>query len=163
MPDTPDIPERQVGPTPLAQRKGRRRRRTTKNADTSPANIRFRERVKEALEYRKLGYTFQEIADEMKFDVSYAYRLVKWGMDQITAEPAEDLKKMQSMRLEAMMTGVMDKAIAGDAEATQTCLNVMEMFNKLHGLLAAQKLEHSGEVQGGGNTVFIISEADAKL
>lgn len=145
------------------RRKAYKRKSTVKQSTTSPRAIKARAKWLEALEYRKLGYSFHEIAKEMKITPSGAYRMVRCAMDEIISESVEDLRQMQSTRLEAMMTGFMDKAIAGDGEATETCLRIMEQFNRLHGLLAAQKLEHSGEVQGGGNSVFIISEADAKL
>ncbi|WP_024517054.1 hypothetical protein [Bradyrhizobium sp. Tv2a-2] len=143
-------------------RRLRRGKRTTKTSTTSPRSIEFRKKAAEALEYRKMGYTFEKIGEEMGFDGSYAYRLIKWSMDNMVAEPLEDLRKMMRVRIEEMMVGVLDKAFAGDVEAQEQVRRNMELQAKLDGLFAPNKVEHSGEV-GGGNPVFILSPADAKL
>jgi len=163
------MPSSDVQPPPGSRpdKRKRKQKRTTKTASTSARRIvktkKFIAQVEQAVEFRLLGYSFAQIGKEMGFDQSYAYRLVNWAMQQVPSEGVDQLRALQTNRLEAMLSGIMDKAIGGDGEAADQCLRIMEMFNKLHGLHAAQKLEHSGEVQGGGNPVFIISEADARL
>jgi hypothetical protein len=153
----------QVGETKVADKRKRRGKRTTKNSTTSPRSIRFRRQAAEAIDYRLLGYTFEQIGKEMGFDKSYAYRLVDWAMTETVAEPVERLRKIMRMRLEAMMTGVMDKAISGDGEAQDHARRTMEIQAKLDGLFAPTKLEHSGEVQGGQPVIVQISVDDAKV
>ncbi|SHG90979.1 hypothetical protein [Bradyrhizobium erythrophlei] len=148
---------------------GRKRKgkRTTKNSSTAPRKLvitaRFREKAAEAVQYRLLGYKFQQIADEMKIDIAYAHRLVKWAKDREPVEGAAELKALMSDRLEMMLTGTLGNAFEGDSEAQEQSRRTMEIQAKLHGLYAAQKLEHSGEVAGGGTSVIVISSDDAKL
>ena len=145
-------------------RRRRKGKRTTKTSTTSPREIAYREKVSRALEYRKLGYTYEQIGSELKVDPAYAYRLVKWGLDNMIAEPAEDLRKVMRARIEEMMVGLLDKAFAGEIDAQDAVRKNMELQAKLDGLFAptSTKVEHSGEVQGG-QPIFVLSAADAKL
>lgn len=143
-----------------AKRKGRR---SVKNSSTSPASIKFRENVRAVLEYRKQGFTFEQIGREMHFGGSYACRLAKWGLDEIITPSVEDYRKLQNARLDDLLSAVYSNAIQGDAEAIGCSLKIIDMASKLNGLFAAQKMEHSGEVKGGTQTIFVISEDDAKL
>ena len=58
----------------------RRGRQTTKNCNTSPARIRRTEKIKEALDYRKCGYTYAQIARQMKCSQSVAHTYVVDGL-----------------------------------------------------------------------------------
>jgi hypothetical protein len=150
-------------PIALKDRKGKARKRSVKNSDTSPVTIRFRERAKEALDYRKQGYTFPEIGKVMKCDASYAHRMVKWAMDQILAVSVDEYRHLQNQRLDALLTAVMAAAVSGDVPALQNALKVMAEQSKLNGLYAPTKLEHSGEITNSGPPIFIIRQEDADL
>lgn len=145
----------------------RKGKRTVNNCSTSPRKILQTkatiEKAKQAVEYRLLGYTYRQIGEEMGIDLTRAYQLVNWAMGQVPSESVEELRGMQTARLESMLSSMMDKAIAGDAEAQNQSLRIMDMLNKLHGLLAAQRLEHSGEVQGAGPVIVNINGDDARL
>jgi hypothetical protein len=141
----PAAPKKRRGRPPGApdRRKRKGRKSTVKNSTTSPRKIvktkKFVADVETALEYRIMGYTFAQISKEMGFKPGsgYAHRLVDWALSQVPSESVERLRAVQTHRLEAVLTGFIDKAIGGDAEAAETCLRVMDQFNKLHGLLAA--------------------------
>lgn len=151
-------------PAPKGDRRRRKGKRTVKLSTTSPKEIAYRKKVADALEYRKLGYTYEKIGEEMGCDGAYVYRLVKWGMDNMVAEPAEDLRKIMRARIEEMMVGLLDKAFAGEIDAQEAVRKNMELQAKLDGLFAptSTKIEHSGEVQGG-QPIFILSADDAAL
>ena len=72
--------------------------------------------------------------------------MILWAMDGIVAEPAEQLKTMQNARLEALLTGVMDRAVAGDGEAVATCLKILRALSERHGRIvsSARACPHSG-------------------
>jgi hypothetical protein len=141
-------------------------KRTTKNSTTSPRKLaitaRFKQQAEDAIQYRLLGYTFKQISDEMKLDIAYCHRLVKWAMEREPVEGVDALRELMSSRLDMMLTGTLDRAFEGDAEAQDQARRTMELYAKLNGLFKPVKVEHSGEVDGG-NAVFIISETDAKL
>jgi hypothetical protein len=144
----------------------RKGKNTVKNSTTSPRKIavtaNFKKKAEEAIQYRMLGYTFVQIGAEMKCDPGFANKLVKWAMEREPVTGAEELRALMSSRLEMMLTGTLDRAFEGDAEAQDQARRTMEFYAKLNGLYAPQKVEHSGEV-AGGNAVFVISEVDAKL
>jgi hypothetical protein len=148
---------------------GRKRKgkRTVKNSATAPRKLvitkQFKAKAAEAVQYRLLGYTFQQIGEEMKVDPAYAYRLVKWAKDREPVEGADEMKATMSQRLEMMLTGTLGNAFEGDSEAQEQSRRTMDQQAKLHGLYATQKIEHSGEVAGGSPSVIIISADDAKL
>ena len=59
---------------------------------------------------------------------------------------------------------VYDKAVTdGDGEAQDHVRKTIDLLCKLNGLNKPQKIEHSGEIEGAGTTVFLITPEDAKL
>jgi hypothetical protein len=162
------MPRKEFKRDPGAEDRRRRKgKKTVKNSSTAPRKLiitaKFRKQSAEAIQYRLMGYTFTQIGEEMKVDPAYAHRLVKWAMDTQPVEGADELRALMSQRLEMMLVGTLDRAFEGDSEAQDQSRRTMEFFAKLNGLYKPQKVEHSGEVQGGGNAVFIISETDARL
>lgn len=148
---------------------GRKRKgkRTVKNSSTAPRKIvitaNFKKKAEEAIQYRLLGYTFKQIAAEMKIDVAYAHRLVKWAMEREPVEGADELRALMSARLEMMNVSVLDRAFEGDAEAQDQARRNMDMYLKVNGLAKPVQIEHSGEIAGGGPAIIVISQDDAKL
>lgn len=161
---TPATPRVDIGQKDTkGDRRKRKGKRSVNKSTTSPKSIKFRKQAAEAVEYRVMGYTFAEIGEAMKFDASYAFRLVDWAMKETIEEPVKRLRDIMRRRLEKMQTGVLDKAFEGEVDAQDQVRRNMELQAKLDGLFAPNKVEHSGEVAGGGTAVFVISEADAKL
>jgi hypothetical protein len=141
---------------------------TVKNSSTSPRKImitaKFKKQAEEAVQYRLLGYTYGQIGAEMKCDPSYANRLVKWAMNSQPVDGVEELRQLQSNRIEAMLSAVLDRAISeGDGDAQDHARKSIELLAKLNGLFKPVEVKHSGEIEGGGTTVFIITPEDAKL
>ncbi|UGY23740.1 hypothetical protein HU675_0038305 [Bradyrhizobium septentrionale] len=155
-----------------AQSDGKDRRRkkgkkTVKNSSTSPREIAvtaaFKRKAEEAVQYRLQGYTFQQIGEELKVNRTYAYKLVRYAMESQPIEGVEELRSLMAARLEMMLTATLADAFEGDSERMDQARRTMEFQAKLLGLYAPQKVEHSGEVAGGAQPVFVISAADAKL
>jgi hypothetical protein len=167
MPRDPDKP--QVGPKKYKGKDKRLRKgkRTVKNSTTAPRRLAitaaFRKKAAEAVEYRLMGYTFAQIGEAMGFDQSYAYRLVNWSLENTPIENAVELRAIQSKRLETMNSAILSDAFEGNSEAMDQARRNIDLFCRINGLFAPTKVEHSGEIEGGVQPIFIISEIDAKL
>lgn len=69
----------------------------------SPAAIEVNEKYRRALEMRKAGATFQQIADAEGYaDRSGAKRAVMAALDKTLREPAEDVRDIELIRLDEM-------------------------------------------------------------
>lgn len=113
-------------------------------AKTAPARIAETERQAEALEMRKAGKTFEQIAETLGYtDRGNAYRAVKTALDATIQEPADELRRLEVERLDALMEALWAKATDPD-EKSQTfyvdrVLKVGEQRARLLGLNAPEK------------------------
>jgi hypothetical protein len=105
-----------------------------KNSHTSPRRIAHKRRINEALGYREQGYTFAEIAAEMKVSISVAHNYVVAAMNAIPLENAKAVLAMELKRLDSLMRAHYLHAAAGDLAATAMVLRVMDQRAKLLGL-----------------------------
>lgn len=124
---------------------------------TSPAMLRRQERIAEAMDYRRRGYSFVRIGEAMKCDPSTAYDMVRAGLDQLIREPAEEVRNMELERLDEMQAGVYGAAVGGDLQAIQTMLKLQERRAKLLGVDAPEKREHTGKDGGPIHTKSEVS------
>lgn len=106
-----------------------------KNNNTRPENIESRERAARAIELRKEGKTYDEIAAEVGYKSKQsAYDAVKRSMREIIREPAEELLELELARLDSMFGIHYLNARAGDVQALAACMKLMERRAKLLGL-----------------------------
>lgn len=109
---------------------------------TKPETVEAKEKAAQALELRKEGYGFQEIADKLGYNsVQAAHAAVKRSIMAIIREPAEELIKVELERIDKMWRIHYVNAYNGDPDALKSCLKLMERRAKLLGLDAAQKIE----------------------
>lgn len=97
-----------------------------------------------ALDLRRRGYTFRQIAAEMKVTLRVAHRLVMDAFKQHAAQAAENselLVRLQMERLEAMWRGLAPSAEAGNSRSIEVALRLLERQAKLLGLDAPVKQE----------------------
>jgi hypothetical protein len=126
---------RSRGPNAKVGRKPpRHAKHSTKNGWTAPSKIARRRRMNEALGYREQGYTFAEIAAEMKVSISVAHNYVVEAMNAIPLENAKAVLAMELKRLDSLMSAHYRHAAAGDLAATAMVLRVMDQRAKLLGL-----------------------------
>jgi hypothetical protein len=93
------------------------------------------EREVKVLEMRRAGFSFQAIADELHISHrSDAAKLYKRAMARTLQEPAADIRRLESERLDALQVGVWARAIAGDPRSVDSVVRVMERRAKLLGL-----------------------------
>lgn len=85
--------------TPATSEPAKRKRKRRGNR-TNAAAIKRRENMKAACDYRKQGYTFAEIAEELKVSTATAYRLVSDAIKEIPEEAAAEVRSMIIGRLD---------------------------------------------------------------
>jgi hypothetical protein len=101
----------------------------------SPRRIEAAERRARALELRKAGATYDQIATQLGFaNRGGAYRAVATALKEITAEPAEEVRALELERLDAMLLGLWPQARKGSNGAVDRVLRIMERRAKLLGL-----------------------------
>jgi hypothetical protein len=119
----------------------------------SQERIAAAERARQALELRKAGAQYADIATTLGYaDASGAYRAVSRALAKLTAEPAAELRELELLRLDRMLQAIWDQVIRGNHGAVDRALRIGERRAKLLGLDAPQKIaptSPSGEEEYG--------------
>jgi hypothetical protein len=103
------------------------------------------ERKLQALELRKAGATFQQIADQLGYrSASGAFNAVKAALKATLREPADELRELELTRLDAMLLPLWRRVQSGDEKAVDRVLRIMERRARLLGLDAPTRGEISG-------------------
>ena len=133
---------------------------------TSAAKARRLERQVKALELRRMGKGYAEIARTLGIGRSHAHRLVMAGLqdavDQLRAQ-ADDLRAEEISRLDGMLAGLWPDARRGNHGAVDRVLRIMERRARLLGLDAPVKLAHGGDPDGPpvkAELVHTLADAD---
>lgn len=102
---------------------------------TSPSQIQIDERHIAAVNLRKSGATYQEIANELGFaGTSGAEYAVRSALEKTMSQPADELRDLELARLNEMQMGLWSAAISGDTDSVNTVLRLMERRARLLGL-----------------------------
>ena len=75
----------------------------------APVKLTAAELKQRAVELRKLGFSYQKIADQMGISVSGAHKMVTTALQEInekTAESAEELRRLELERLDEWLLRV---------------------------------------------------------
>lgn len=91
----------------------------------------------QALELRIKGKTTTEIARQLGIDASNVRRDIRRAYNDLAKEQqhlVERLRNLTQVRLEALLSAHWETAVAGNREATQTVLNIIDRELKLFGL-----------------------------
>jgi len=161
---TPDAGAAAMGPTneaiAEAKKRGKDKPKPTKkqgNRKGTPskaarkAEIERAEKIKEALDYRRQGYTYSEIADAMECSAGTAWNWVREGIAAIPEEAADQLRRMELDRLDMMQSRLFDQFM----EAPQTAL--VDTILKIMGT-RARYLKLYVEDDGAGNFLDNIAQ-----
>jgi hypothetical protein len=117
-----------------------------------------KETVRKALELRKAGATYDQIASSLGLaDRSGAYRMVQGAIKEITREPAEDVRTLELERLDALMMAHWAKAKA-DPRVAVVVLQILDRRSRYLGLDAPKKIEQDVTVNSDAEDV--ISKLD---
>lgn len=110
------------------------------HTSASHNGIEATERQRQAVELRKAGVGFQVIADKLGYkDHSGAYRAVKAALKKTLQEPADEVRRLELERIDAMLLGVWPRAKSGDDKAIESVLRLMKRRAALLGLDAPVK------------------------
>lgn len=104
-----------------------------------------------ALEIRKTGATYDEIAAQMGLaSRSVAFGLVKRAIRKIPAEAATEVLSLELARLDALLVGCWTKATTGDPAAVDRVLRIMDRRAAFLGLDQPKglKVEVDRELEG---------------
>lgn len=98
------------------------------------------EKRRQALELRKAGVGYEQIALKVGYSgPGAAYREIHAALREITREPAEELRTLETERLDRMLMGLWEKARSGDLKTVDRVLRIMERRSRLLGLDAPVK------------------------
>jgi hypothetical protein len=109
---------------------------------TDQARIRTAERRQRALDLRKNGATYRQIADTLAVSLQVAYEDVQRPLAELAAleqTSAEELRTMELMRLDAAQLALAPKMKLGDPQVVNAWVRVSESRRKLLGLDAPAK------------------------
>jgi hypothetical protein len=109
----------------------------TRNSDR---RIEILDRDRKALELRKAGANYAQIAREIGLDTeSGAAKAVKAALDDVIREPAMDVLVLELSRLDVLLLGCWQKAKNGDVQAIDRALRIMERRAAYLGIDAPKK------------------------
>lgn len=121
---------------------------------TSQRRLTATERQQQALELRRAGVGFQEIADEVGYaSPSGAYKAVTTALKKTLQEPADEVRRLELERLDRLFRGVWEQATSGDTSALDRALKIMNRRAELLGLDAPEK----HDVTSGGEPMQVTT------
>ena len=121
-----------------------------RNSPTAQRRIEAKERALKALELRKKGMRYEQIAQQLGYSRrGNAHKAVMKEIELLAKECREEaaqVRDLELQRLDALYLKAWEAVEEGDLPAIDRCLRVQERRAKLLGLDAAEKIEHSGVV-----------------
>ena len=90
-----------------------------RSAKVDQAAIARAEKMREALNYRRLGYSFQQISETLEVSVSTAHRWYAEALSAIPRQEADEIRREMLHRLDSMMVGLM-RNVEDDAADSST-------------------------------------------
>jgi len=107
-----------------------------------------RERHALALEMRKFGYSYDQIAEHFETTPQSARGLVKSAMEHAIREPGQEVLDLELQRLDQLYRLAFAAASHGDTDAITKCLAIQQRRAKYLGLDAPEKRELTGAAGG---------------
>lgn len=110
--------------------------KVTKNR-SHPARVVATENQLHAIELRKDGLNYDQIAEVLKISRQGAWQLVNDGLKnyrRVTAEAVEEVRELEVQRLDRLLMGHWEKAMSGDDKSAGVVLKIMERRSRLLGL-----------------------------
>ncbi|CAJ6206720.1 Uncharacterised protein [Burkholderia pseudomallei] len=130
----------------------------SRESKTSARKVTAADRGVQAMQLRKLGYSFEEIGGVLKISRQAAHQLVKKYLEETIAlatEEAEELRQLQLARLDHLFCKALPQAEAGDTKALNACRQIVMDQAKLQGIVT-DKSEVEANVTTG---VFAVPMA----
>lgn len=106
-----------------------------------------------ALELRRQGKSYAEIARELGYSSgSGAHNAVKKALRKTLKEPADELRKLENARLDAMLVGLWPGIEKGDPKAVTAAVKISDRRAKLNGLDAPAEVD----VTSKGSQIAVV-------
>lgn len=135
----------------MQYRKPRKAKRDTKHLDHAI-------KVAQALDMRRRGHSYDEIAKELKiYDKSLARRMVLTAIANIPREASYEVLELEIARLDRMLAGLSAGAESGDLESVDRALKIQVRRAALMGLDCPKKTEVTG---ANGGPIEMVTAAD---
>ena len=113
--------------------------------DSQTRRVQAHERHLQALELRKAGATYQMIAEQLGYaSAKGAHKAVRSAMREALREPAEAVRELEALRLDAALLAIWRRVTKGDDKAIDRLLGIMKRRMELFGLAAPRRQELSG-------------------
>jgi hypothetical protein len=149
---------------PSAVRPGRRRRAGAVSSNT-PAKIAAHERRLRALDLRRDGHSYREIARQLGWaDHHSASRAVSRALrESVPREVVDEVRRIELERLDALFVPMFLQATSGNRLAVDRCLRIMERRAALVGLDAPIQVHQTVITEGDFERAIreLNAEADA--
>lgn len=120
---------------------GVERRRTARRREMERAD-----RIAKCLDLRRQGYSYDEIGREVGISKANAHKLTVLGLEALPRESAEEVRKLEAERLDALTRATWGEASAGELDAVAAQVKLSERRSKLLGLDAPQKQDVNANV-----------------
>ena len=133
---------------------------------TSGASITAREREAQAVELRKSGHTYAEIATALGVSRAAGHKMVTRALNRSIERAAESIpqvRKMELDRLDALLKGLWDMASLGDGPAVDRVLRLMSRRAALLGLDMPVQVDLPPALSTGVFTVKLIEDKEEAL
>ena len=121
---------------------------------TSERRLAQAEKRRRALELRKAGASYEQIAESLGYrSKSGAHDAVTGALRDMLREPAEQVRTLELSRLDDILMSIWTRVRAGEVAAIDRALRLAERRARLLGLDAPVKVaptDPSGEVEYGG-------------
>jgi hypothetical protein len=121
------------------------------------------ETARKALDLRRGGATYRQIAGAMGLSHGGAEKAVKRGLKMIVAEPAEEVLKLELDRLDGMFMGLWPGIQRGDPASVSAGVRVVARRAKLLGLDAPSKVNINLIVEQTAEQLGLTYEETAML
>lgn len=157
------LPKRRASDKPDTKPKGKKQgthkptgRNRPGESKHSVRRIEAVEKQAEALEYRKMGYSYAQIGEQLEVTPQGAAYMIESALKRTLQEPADVVRQLELGRLDAMFAPVYSQATQGNLMALAGCLNIMSRRAKLIGLDAATKVDTKHSIDPNEKAGVII-------
>lgn len=117
-------------------------------------------RTRKALTLRLQGLTFREVAEQVGVSVATAHKYVTRALADIPKGEADTLRALECERLDALQAAYWDAALAGNLDAADRVLRIIDRRARLLGLDAPQRMEmNTGDVDLDATVSKLITVA----
>lgn len=144
--------------TSQARKPSAKRERGTHNERNARSVIKL-QRQQAALELRRSGLSYSEIAHRIGIGKTTAHRLIEDAIREASAtinDEAREMKALELSRLDGMLAGLWTDARRGNVQAVDRVLKIMERRAKLLGLDAPVKVASTTPAGDEDPTRYVV-------